>query len=43
MQHDFPGLGPRRVVLKARRIATAQGKAESILPAMVAIAPLEKS
>jgi two-component system CheB/CheR fusion protein len=37
VEHDFPGLGQRRMVLNARRIVTAQGNTELILLAMVAI------
>jgi two-component system CheB/CheR fusion protein len=43
VEHDFPGLGPRRMVLNARRIVTAIGNTELILLAMVAIESLEKS
>ncbi len=39
VEHDFPGLGPRRMVLNARRIVTAKGRTELILLAMVAIDP----
>lgn len=45
VEHDFPGLGPRRMVLNARRIAPTPGNTESILLAMVAVVaiePLEK-
>ena len=42
VEHDFPRLGPRRMVLNARRIVTALGNTELILLAMVAIDPLEK-
>jgi two-component system CheB/CheR fusion protein len=42
VEHDFPGLGPRRMVLNARRIVTALGNTEMILLAMVAIEPVEK-
>jgi two-component system CheB/CheR fusion protein len=41
VEHDFPGLGPRRMVLNARRIVTALGNTELILLAMVAIATPE--
>ena len=41
VEHVFPGLGPRRMVLNARRIVTAIGNTELILLAMVAIEPLE--
>ena len=37
VEHNFPGLGPRRMVLNARRIVTALGNTEFILLAMVAI------
>jgi two-component system CheB/CheR fusion protein len=37
VEHDFPGLGPRCMVLNARRIVTALGNTELILLAMVAI------
>lgn len=40
VEHDFPGLGPRRMVLNARRIVTAVGNTELILLAMVAIEPM---
>lgn len=40
VEHDFPGLGPRRMVLNARRIVTAIGNTELILLAMVAVEPL---
>jgi two-component system CheB/CheR fusion protein len=43
VEHDFPGLGPRRVVLNARRIVAAPGGTELILLAMVGIEPLERS
>jgi len=39
VEHDFPRLGPRRVVLNARRIVTAVGNTELILLAVVAIGP----
>jgi PAS domain-containing protein len=42
VEHDFPGLGPRRMVLNARRIVTALGNTELILLAMVAVEPLGK-
>jgi two-component system CheB/CheR fusion protein len=42
VEHDFPGLGFRRMVLNARRIVTAIGNTELILLAMVAIESLEK-
>ncbi|MBL0168051.1 MAG: PAS domain-containing protein [Propionivibrio sp.] len=37
VEHNFPGLGQRRMVLNARRIVTALGNTELILLAMVAI------
>jgi len=43
VEHNFPVLGPRRMVLNARRIVTALGKTELILLAMVAIDVGEKS
>jgi hypothetical protein len=43
VEHDFPGLGPRRMVLNARRIVTALGNTELILLAMVAIEAKESS
>ena len=42
VEHDFPGLGLRRMVLNARRIVTTLGNTEMILLAMVAIEPVEK-
>ena len=42
VEHDFVGLGQRRMVLNARRIVTAMGDTELILLAMVAIEPLQK-
>ena len=42
VEHDFVGLGQRRMVLNARRIVTAMGNTELILLAMVAIEPLQK-
>jgi two-component system CheB/CheR fusion protein len=42
VEHDFPGLGLRRMVLNARRIVTARGDTEMILLAMVAIEAGEK-
>ncbi|MCX7144779.1 MAG: hypothetical protein NT042_00890 [Sulfuritalea sp.] len=39
VEHNFPGLGPRRMALNARRIVTALGNTELILLAMVNIAP----
>ena len=41
VEHDFPGLGPRRMVLNARRIVTVTGQTELILLAMVGIVSLE--
>ena len=41
VEHDFPGLGRRRMALNARRIVTAAGDTELILLAMVAIEPLD--
>jgi two-component system CheB/CheR fusion protein len=41
VEHDFPGIGARRMRLNARRIVTALGNTELILLAMVAIEPLE--
>ena len=43
VEHDFPGLGLRRVVLNARRILTEIGNTELILLAMVASDALETS
>ena len=37
VEHNFPGLGMRRMVLNARRIKTAVGDTELILLAMVAM------
>ena len=37
VEHNFPGLGQRRMVLNARRIVTALGNTKLILLAMVAI------
>jgi two-component system CheB/CheR fusion protein len=37
VEHDFPGLGQRRMQLNARRIVTAIGNTELILLAMVAV------
>jgi len=39
VKHEFPGMGPRRMVLDARRIATAIGNAERILQATVEVDP----
>ena len=41
VEHDFAGLGQRRMVLNARRIVTAPGNTELILLAMVAIETLQ--
>ena len=41
VEHDFPGLGPRRMVLNARRIVTVTGQTDLILLAMVGIVSLE--
>ena len=43
VEHDFPGLGHRRMVLNARRIVTAAGNTELILLAMAAIEAPEKT
>ncbi len=40
VKHDFPGLGPRRMVLNARRIITSAGETELILLAMVGLETL---
>jgi two-component system CheB/CheR fusion protein len=37
VEHDFPGLGRRRMALNARRITTALGDTELILLAMVSV------
>jgi two-component system CheB/CheR fusion protein len=37
VDHDFPGLGKRRMVLNARRIKTVQGDTELILLAMISV------
>jgi hypothetical protein len=37
MEHNFPDLGLRRMVLNARRIVTALGNTELILLAMEAV------
>jgi two-component system CheB/CheR fusion protein len=37
VEHDFPGLGRRRMVLNARRITTAMGDTELILLAMESV------
>ncbi len=37
VEHNFPDLGPRRMVLNARRFVTALGNTELILLAMMAI------
>ena len=39
VEHNFPDIGPQRMVLNARRIVTALGKTEMILLAMVAVTP----
>ncbi len=39
VEHNFPNIGPQRMVLNARRIVTALGNTELILLVMVAIAP----
>ncbi len=41
MEHDFPSLGQRRMVLNARRIATTVGNTELILLAMVEVISLK--
>jgi two-component system CheB/CheR fusion protein len=41
VEHSFPGLGPRRLVLNARRIVTVTGSSALILLAMVEIVPAE--
>lgn len=41
MEHDFPGIGQRRMVLNARRILISTGDTELILLAMVEIASLK--
>ena len=41
VEHNFPGLGPRRMVLNARRIVTAAGNTELILLAMVAMVAID--
>jgi two-component system CheB/CheR fusion protein len=43
VEHNFPGLGLRRMVLNARRIVTALGNTELILLAMTAIEAKENS
>jgi two-component system CheB/CheR fusion protein len=43
VEHNFPGLGQRRMVLNARRVVTAQGNTELILLAMVAIKAMVSS
>jgi len=43
VEHDFPGLGKRRMVLNARRIETAPGDTELILLAMVSVENKEAS
>ena len=39
VEHNFPDIGPQRMVLNARRIMTALGSTELILLAMVAVTP----
>jgi two-component system CheB/CheR fusion protein len=41
VEHDFPGLGRRRMVLNARRIVTAAGSTELILLAIVETVVIE--
>jgi two-component system CheB/CheR fusion protein len=41
VEHNFPGIGPHRMVLNARRIVTALGNTGLILLAMVAVEPVE--
>jgi two-component system CheB/CheR fusion protein len=41
VEHNFPGIGPHRMVLNARRIVTTLGNTELILLAMVAMEPVE--
>jgi two-component system CheB/CheR fusion protein len=43
VDHHFPGLGRRRMVLNARRIVTAVGNTDLILLAMVAVEALEQT
>jgi len=43
VEHDFPGLGRRRMVLNARRISTTIGITELILLAMVEVVSLKPS
>jgi len=43
VEHNFPGLGVRRMILNAHRIVTAVGNTELILLAMVETDTLEKS
>lgn len=43
VEHDFPGLGSRRLVLNARRLVSETANSELILLAMVANDPLERS
>ena len=40
VEHNFPVIGPQRMVLNARRIVTALGNTELILLAMVAVNPM---
>ena len=41
VEHDFPGLGLRRMVLNARRIVTTDGDTELVLLAMAEIVAME--
>jgi two-component system CheB/CheR fusion protein len=41
VEHDFPGLGKRRMLLNARRIVTALGDTELILLAIVSVENME--
>ena len=41
VEHNFPGIGPRRMVVNARRIVTAKGQTELVLLTMVEIVALE--
>ena len=43
VEHDFPGLGSRRLVLNARRLVSEMANNELSLLAMVANDPLERS
>ena len=42
VEHDFPNVGRRRIVLDARRIVTELGSTELILLAVVANEPMEE-